>query len=99
MNNETKLTIIIILFSFSILLLIEKSYQSIFPNIKEENNNNNYVSNVEIIEKIIYKESKKEIKSVGEQEEEKDQVPIKTSELNKNPDGKIIIANEIKEIQ
>lgn len=72
MNKETKLTIVIILFSFSILLLIEKSYQSIFPNIEEENNNNNYVSNVEIIEKIIYKESKKEIKFVGEQEEEKE---------------------------
>jgi len=99
MNKETKLPFIIILLSFSILLQTEKSYQPIFPNINEKNKNNNYVSDVKIIEKIIDKESKNEIKFVGEQEEEKGQVPIKTSELNNNINGKIAIANEIKEIQ
>ncbi|MDX1371903.1 MAG: hypothetical protein R3321_05505 [Nitrososphaeraceae archaeon] len=99
MNKEIKLPFIIILFNFSILLLTEKSYQSIVPDLNEKNKNNNYVSNVKIIEKIIDKESKNEIKFVGEQEEEKDQVPIKTSEFNNNIDDKIIIANEIKEIQ
>jgi len=110
MDKETKLTIIIILFSFSIILLIEKSYQSISPTIEEKNynnnheknNNNNYGSDVQIIEKIFDRESKNEIEFEGgeeEQDEVKDQVQIKTSELNNHIDGRLRIANEIKDIQ
>lgn len=95
MNKETKLTtVIIVIFIFSIQLLLEKSYQSIFPNINEKNNNNNYFGNLKIIEKNANKEEvKDEIKYVGEE-----QVPIKQSETNNNKDdGKIIIKNEIRE--
>jgi hypothetical protein len=95
MNKETKLlTVIIITFIFSIHLVVEKSFQPIFPNINEENNNKKYFSNFKIIEKIADKKDvKDEIKLLGEE-----QIPIKPSESNKNnDDDKITIKNEVKE--
>lgn len=94
MNKETKLlTVIIITFIFSIQLVVEKSFQPIFPNINEENNNKKYFSNFKIIEKIVdKKEVKDEIKFVEKQ------IPIKPSESSKNnDDDKITIKNEVKE--
>ena len=100
MNKETKLlTVIIITFIFSIQLVVDRSFQPIFPSNNKENNNNNnkYFGNLKIIEKIAdKKEVNDEIKFVGEEKEE--QFPIKPSEpnINKN-DDKITIENEIKE--
>ncbi len=95
--KETKLLIgIIITFIFSIKLVVDKSFQPIFPNNNEENNNKKYFGNLKIIEKNAdKKEVKKEIKFI-----EEELVPIKPSELNNNKnDDKITIKNEIKEIQ
>jgi bisphosphoglycerate-dependent phosphoglycerate mutase len=95
MNKETKLiTGIIITFIFSIQLVVDKSFQPIFPSNNKENNNNKYFGNLKIIEKTAdRKEVKDEIKLI-----EEEQFPIKPSEpnINKN-DDKITIKNEIKE--
>lgn len=96
MSKETKLIIVIILvFIFSTQLIVEKSYQSIFPNIGGENNNN-YFGNLKIIEKnadVKEEKEKKETSSVVDE-----QIPIKPSEsYNNKSDGKTIIENEIKE--
>ena len=100
MNKEIKLiTGIIITFIFSIQLVVDRSFQPIFPSNNKENNNNNnnYFGNLKIIEKIAdKKEVKDEIKFVGEEKEE--QVPINPSgPINNKNDGKTTIENEIKE--
>jgi hypothetical protein len=97
MNKKTKfLTVIITTFIFSIfgiLLIAEKSFQPIFPNSHEENNDKKYYSDLKIIEKVAdKKEVKNDVKFVGDE-----QIPIKPSETsNKKNNDKITIKNEIK---